>query len=144
MRALTEHVADISWGQRPVMITVVGCGGTGAQVAMGLLDLVWSKNPICMNFQVREPHGANSDNANRVAFGRRAAVDHTVLAPSHAFQNPMRTTEIRCVGTTSGQTPESRIMIVKKDAVRDFHDHDMPFSRRPPGRVDPVPPVMRR
>src|SRR5215831_21254087 len=37
MRAqLNEHVADISWGHRPVLITVVGCGCTGAQVAMGL------------------------------------------------------------------------------------------------------------
>ena len=37
MRArMNEHVANISWGHRPVVITVVGCGGTGAQVAMGL------------------------------------------------------------------------------------------------------------
>ena len=37
MRAmLNEHVANTSWRQRPAVITVVGCGGTGAQIAMGL------------------------------------------------------------------------------------------------------------
>jgi molybdopterin/thiamine biosynthesis adenylyltransferase len=36
MQKLKEHVANISWRQRPAVITVVGCGGTGAQVAMGL------------------------------------------------------------------------------------------------------------
>jgi len=35
-------------------------------------------------------------------------------------------------------------MVLKKDAVRDFHDHDIPFSRSPSGKVEPVPPVMRR
>jgi len=36
MQKLKEHVANISWRQRPAVITVVGCGGTGAQIAMGL------------------------------------------------------------------------------------------------------------
>jgi hypothetical protein len=85
-----------------------------------------------MNSQVREPHRANSYDANRIAFRWRAAVDHTVLALSHAFQNPMRPTEIVCVGTANAklQNPTSS-MVLKKDAVRDFHDHDVPFSRRP-------------
>jgi len=33
---LEEQIANISWGQRPFGIGVVGCRGTGAQDAMGL------------------------------------------------------------------------------------------------------------
>ncbi|MCZ2075507.1 MAG: PRTRC system ThiF family protein [Bryobacterales bacterium] len=35
-RAITEHIPHVPWRNRPIVITVVGCGGTGAQVAMGL------------------------------------------------------------------------------------------------------------
>lgn len=35
-RAITEHIPHVPWRGRHIVITVVGCGGTGAQVAMGL------------------------------------------------------------------------------------------------------------
>lgn len=34
--AVNEHRASVPWHGRQIVITVVGCGGTGAQVAMGL------------------------------------------------------------------------------------------------------------
>ena len=35
-KAITEHIPQVAWFRRHIVITVVGCGGTGAQVAMGL------------------------------------------------------------------------------------------------------------
>jgi hypothetical protein len=35
-KAISEHVARVAWFRRHIVVTVVGCGGTGAQVAMGL------------------------------------------------------------------------------------------------------------
>jgi PRTRC genetic system ThiF family protein len=35
-KAITEHVPQVAWYRRHIVITVVGCGGTGAQVALGL------------------------------------------------------------------------------------------------------------
>ena len=34
--SLNEHLASVPWRNRQIVITVVGCGGTGAQVATGL------------------------------------------------------------------------------------------------------------
>jgi hypothetical protein len=63
-----------------------------------------------MNSQVREPHRANSDYVNRIGFRRGAAVYYAVLALSHTFKNPVRTTQTRCVGTPTGQIPEPSIV----------------------------------
>jgi PRTRC genetic system ThiF family protein len=35
-KTITEHVPHVAWFHRRIVITVVGCGGTGAQVALGL------------------------------------------------------------------------------------------------------------
>ena len=35
-KPITEHVPNVAWFNRRIIITVVGCGGTGAQVALGL------------------------------------------------------------------------------------------------------------
>jgi PRTRC genetic system ThiF family protein len=35
-KAITEHIPHVTWFRRQIVVTVVGCGGTGAQVAMGL------------------------------------------------------------------------------------------------------------
>lgn len=35
-KAITEHFPQVPWFRRHVVVTVVGCGGTGAQVALGL------------------------------------------------------------------------------------------------------------
>jgi PRTRC genetic system ThiF family protein len=35
-KALTEHIPRVPWFRRHIIVTVVGCGGTGAQVALGL------------------------------------------------------------------------------------------------------------
>ena len=35
-KAITEHIPQVAWFRRHIVVTVVGCGGTGAQVAMGL------------------------------------------------------------------------------------------------------------
>lgn len=35
-KQINEHVPNLPWANRHVVITVVGCGGTGAQVALGL------------------------------------------------------------------------------------------------------------
>ena len=34
--SINEHVPHVAWANRHIVVTVVGCGGTGAQVAMGL------------------------------------------------------------------------------------------------------------
>ena len=34
--SINEHVPHVVWANRHIVVTVVGCGGTGAQVAMGL------------------------------------------------------------------------------------------------------------
>src|ERR1035438_10615897 len=33
---LTEHVPQVNWRNRRVVITIVGCGGTGSQIATGM------------------------------------------------------------------------------------------------------------
>jgi PRTRC genetic system ThiF family protein len=33
---IVEHVPNVAWFSRRIIVTVVGCGGTGAQVALGL------------------------------------------------------------------------------------------------------------
>jgi len=35
-KAINEHVPTLEWANRHIVITVVGCGGTGSQVALGL------------------------------------------------------------------------------------------------------------
>ena len=35
-KPITEHVPNVAWFSRRIVVTVVGCGGTGAQVALGL------------------------------------------------------------------------------------------------------------
>jgi PRTRC genetic system ThiF family protein len=35
-KTITEHIPQVPWFRRHIVITVVGCGGTGAQVALGL------------------------------------------------------------------------------------------------------------
>jgi hypothetical protein len=33
---LTEHVPVVNWRNRHIIISIVGCGGTGAQIATGM------------------------------------------------------------------------------------------------------------
>ena len=35
-KALTEHVPTVNWRNRRIVMTIVGCGGTGAQIATGM------------------------------------------------------------------------------------------------------------
>lgn len=35
-KAISEHVPQVPWFRRHIVVTVVGCGGTGAQIALGL------------------------------------------------------------------------------------------------------------
>jgi PRTRC genetic system ThiF family protein len=35
-KTINEHTTNVAWFHRRIVITVVGCGGTGAQVALGL------------------------------------------------------------------------------------------------------------
>jgi len=36
VQALTEHVPMVNWRNRRIVMTIVGCGGTGAQIATGM------------------------------------------------------------------------------------------------------------
>ena len=33
---LTEHVPEVNWRNRQIVITIVGCGGTGSQIVTGM------------------------------------------------------------------------------------------------------------
>jgi hypothetical protein len=33
---LTEHLPQVNWQNRRIVITIVGCGGTGSQIATGM------------------------------------------------------------------------------------------------------------
>ena len=33
---LTEHVPQVNWRNRRIVITIVGCGGTGSQIVTGM------------------------------------------------------------------------------------------------------------
>ena len=75
MRArLNEHIADISWRDRPVVITVVGCGGTGAQVAMGLpylhQALLATGHPFGLRFFLADGDTVSETNCVRQPFAR--------------------------------------------------------------------------
>src|SRR5215470_13615437 len=75
MRArLNEHIADISWRDRPVVITVVGCGGTGAQVAMGLpylhQALVAAGHPFGLRVFLADGDIVSETNSVRQPFAR--------------------------------------------------------------------------
>jgi PRTRC genetic system ThiF family protein len=39
MQKLTEHVPQVNWRNRCIVITIVGCGGTGSQIATGMVYL---------------------------------------------------------------------------------------------------------
>ena len=35
-KKLTEHVPVVNWRNRHVIVSIVGCGGTGSQIATGM------------------------------------------------------------------------------------------------------------
>src|SRR6185437_16711483 len=35
-KSISEHLPNVAWFSRRIIVTVVGCGGTGAQVALAL------------------------------------------------------------------------------------------------------------
>ena len=36
MQKVTEHLPVVNWRNRRIVITIVGCGGTGSQIATGM------------------------------------------------------------------------------------------------------------
>ena len=71
---LNEHVANVAWGQRSAVITVVGCGGTGAQVAMGLpylhQALVATGHPFGIRVFLADGDTVSETNCVRQPFAR--------------------------------------------------------------------------
>ena len=73
-KKLTEHVPVVNWRNRHVIISIVGCGGTGSQVVTGLPSTKACLSRRSFTIRLRIPSGVTVTSATVLVNGRSVAV----------------------------------------------------------------------